>query len=171
MKTGFLDRLENCLCMILLSLFICLIFLQIILRQLEISLPWTEELARYSFLWFILFGACHAARLDSFNRVVFQLAFFPPKTVPYILIAGDIIWLVFSLVLAWQGFLAVLRLAEYPYYTPGLDWNLQYVYVAFPISFLLMSFRIIQQILTKLAAVRSSHATGTSPNVKTGQGC
>jgi TRAP-type C4-dicarboxylate transport system permease small subunit len=38
----------------------------------------------------------------------------------------------------------MLDLAEFPYHTPALDWNLTYIYLIFPISFLLMAIRIVQ---------------------------
>lgn len=144
--------------MLLLSLFICLVFLQIVSRQLAFSLPWTEELARYLFLWFILFGACHAARLDAFNRVLFQLAKLPDKLVQALLLCGDLIWLIFTLTLAWQGFLAVVALSEYSYFTPALDFDLRYVYLGFPLSFSLMGFRIFQQIVLRIGKYAGLHA-------------
>ena len=35
-------------------------------------------------------------------------------------------------------------MAEFPYYTPALDWDLSKVYLVFPISFVLMAVRIVQ---------------------------
>ena len=40
------------------------------------------------------------------------------------LFIGDIIWLCFSLIMAWEGYIAVLDLVEFPYATPALDWDL-----------------------------------------------
>ncbi len=33
---------------------------------------------------------------------------------------------------------------EFPYFTTALDWDQSYVYLVFPLSFLLMAIRIIQ---------------------------
>ena len=46
--------------------------------------------------------------------------------------------------MAWYGYLAVLDLQEFSYYTPALDWDLGYVYLVFPVSFTLMCIRIVQ---------------------------
>ena len=54
------------------------------------------------------------------------------------------IWLVFSLVMAYEGYVAVMDLREFPYATPALDWDLGMVYLVFPLSFLLMAIRIVQ---------------------------
>lgn len=46
--------------------------------------------------------------------------------------------------MAWEGYIAVLDLVEFPYATPALDWDLGMVYLVFPLSFLLMAIRIVQ---------------------------
>ncbi len=87
----FLDNIESYICQILLIFFVCLLFLQIVLRLvfgaihslsqyfsflehylLPASLPWGEELSRFAFVWFVFFGATYAARLAAHNRVTFQ---------------------------------------------------------------------------------------------------
>lgn len=141
---GFLDHFESYLCQALLVFFVCVVFMQIILRFLDRSLPWTEEIARYAFLWFILFGACYATRLCALNRVTLQFMKAPKWVRNGCLLISDIIWLAFSLAMAWQGYLAVMDLREFPYATPALDWDLGMIYLVFPLSFLLMSIRILQ---------------------------
>ena len=46
--------------------------------------------------------------------------------------------------MSYYGYLAVMDLREFPYYTPALDWDLGYVYLVFPLSFTLMAIRIVQ---------------------------
>ncbi len=53
-------------------------------------------------------------------------------------------WLIFSVIMAYQGYIAVLDLREFPYATPALNWDLGYVYLVFPLSFTLMAIRILQ---------------------------
>ncbi len=69
---AFFDHFESYLCQFLLVFFVLVVFMQIVLRQLNMSLMWTEEIARYAFIWFILFGACYATRLCALNRVTVQ---------------------------------------------------------------------------------------------------
>ncbi len=141
---AFLDHFESYICQFLLVFFVITIFMQIILRSLNSSLHWTEEIARFAFIWFILFGASYAARLSALNRVTMQFAKFPPIVGTVCILIGDIFWLAFCLVMAWHGYLSIVDLAEFPYYTAALDWNLAHVYLVFPISFTLMAIRIIQ---------------------------
>lgn len=139
-----LDHFEGYVCQVLLTFFVTLLFIQIILRIFGLPLTWSEEMARYAFLWFIMFGACYATRLAALNRVVMHLQLMPKPLATTLLILGDLFWVVFSLAMAWYGFLAIKELLELPYYTPGLDWNLSYIYMIFPFCFLLMAIRIIQ---------------------------
>lgn len=141
---AFLDHFEGYVCQIILVFFVCILMVQIILRGLNHPLSWTEEVARYSFLWFVLLGACYATRLAALNRVTMQFSRFPPKLRDACLLLGDFIWLCFCLAMAWYGYLAVVELVELPYYTPALDWNLSHVYIVFPFAFLLMAVRIVQ---------------------------
>lgn len=141
---ALLDHFESYLCQALLVFFVGIIFLQIVLRQLNMSLPWTEEIARFAFLWFILFGSCYATRLCALNRVTLQFSKAPKWVENTFLFISDVIWIIFSLIMAWQGYLCVVDLVEFPYATPALDWDLGLVYMVFPLSFTLMAIRIVQ---------------------------
>ena len=142
--TALLDHFESYLCQFLLVFFVVIVFMQIILRAVNMSLPWTEEIARFAFLWFILFGACYATRLCALNRVTIQFMKAPRWLADGCLLISDVAWFIFSLIMAYEGYLAVMDLREFPYYTPALDWDLGMVYLVFPLSFMLMAIRIIQ---------------------------
>lgn len=118
--------------------------MQIILRGINMSLPWTEEIARFAFLWFILFGACYATRLCALNRVTVQFSNAPRWLTDVFLLLSDIVWLIFCVLMAYEGYVAVMDLREFPYTTPALNWDLGYVYLVFPLSFALMAIRILQ---------------------------
>ena len=141
---ALLDHFESYICQVLLVFFVFTIFMQIILRAVGNSLHWTEEIARFAFIWFILFGACYATRLSALNRVTMQFSKFPPIVGNACMLIGDIVWIGFCLIMAWHGYLAVLDLQEFPYHTPALDWDLSKIYLIFPISFVLMAIRILQ---------------------------
>ncbi len=142
--TSLLDHFESYICQVLLVFFVVILFVQIVLRAINMSLSWTEEIARYAFLWFILFGACYATRLACLNRVTMQFAKFPKWVTSASLLLSDFVWFCFCLAMAWYGYKAYMDLVEFPYHTPALDWDLSRIYLVFPISFLLMAIRIIQ---------------------------
>jgi len=141
----FFDNFESYICQILLTFFIPLLFIQIIFREFfDYTLSWGEELARFSFVWFVFFGAVVAARLAAHNRVTFQFKKFSKKTQNYIEGFADLIWLIFNGVMIWKSIFLINSMMQFTYTSPTLGWNMAYVYLIFPISFILMSVRIIQ---------------------------
>ena len=141
---ALLDHIEGYICQILLVFFVVILFLQIILRQFGHPLYWSEEVARYSFVWFVFFGASYAARLSAHNRVSLQFRLFPKWVGDVCMLVADIIWLGFNGVMIWKSLEVIRDLQEFPYATPALDWQLANIYLIFPIAFTLMSIRIIQ---------------------------
>jgi TRAP-type C4-dicarboxylate transport system permease small subunit len=141
----FFDKFESYICQFLLSFFILLLFIQIILREIfSINLSWGEELARFSFVWFVFFGASYAARLSAHNRVTFQFRWFSKKTQNYIEAFADAIWIVFNIVIIYKSIFLIRSMLQYPYISPTLGWSMAYVYMIFPLSFAAMTIRIIQ---------------------------
>jgi len=158
-----LDNLESYLCQILLVFFVCLLFLQIVLRlvfglmdtlshyiaffekyDLPASLPWGEELSRFAFVWFVYFGATFAARLAAHNRVTFQFKLFPEIVGNISTLLADLIWIAFNTAMVFFSINVIKEGFQYPEYSPTLDWVMAYVFMIFPIAFSLMNIRIIQ---------------------------
>lgn len=160
---SILDNLESYICQILLVFFVCLLFLQIVLRivfggvdflsefipflehyPLPASLPWGEELSRFAFVWFVFFGATYAARLAAHNRVTFQFKLFPKIVGNLSTLASDLVWIVFNCIMVYYSINVVREGFEFPEYSPTLDWVMAYIFLIFPIAFTLMTIRIIQ---------------------------
>ncbi len=141
----FLDNLERYICVILLSFFVTILFLQISLRAVfNIVLPWSEELSRFCFVWFVFFGASYAARLYAHNRVSMQFKLFRPAIGKYSQIFTDLIWIGFNLTMIHESIKVINNMQLFAFHSPALGWNMAYVYYIFPISFALMTLRIIQ---------------------------
>ncbi len=146
-----LDNIESYICQFLLSFFIILLFIQIISREVfNVNISWGEELARFSFVWFVFFGAVVAARLAAHNRVTFQFKKFSKKTQNYIEGFADLIWLIFNGVMIYKSVYLINSMMEFTYTSPTLGWDMAYVYFIFPMAFTLMSIRIIQVNYLKL---------------------
>ncbi len=158
-----LDNLESYLCQILLVFFVCLLFLQIVLRivfsaidqlshyisflehyPLPASIPWGEELSRFAFVWFVFLGATYAARLAAHNRVTFQFKLFPKIVGDISTLLSDLVWIVFNCVIVYYSINVIKEGFEFPEYSPTLDWIMAYIFMIFPIAFSLMTIRIIQ---------------------------
>jgi len=140
-----LDKTESYLCQIILSFFVVVLFLQIALRVcFNIVLDWSEEISRYSFVWFVFLGAAYAARLGAHNRVTIQFKLVPKKVADAIMGFSDIIWIAFNIVMIVKSYEVIRELGQFKFHSPALHWSMEYVYWIFPISFTLMTLRIIQ---------------------------
>ena len=141
----FLDNVEKYICQLMLAFFVIVLFAQIVLRALfSIVLPWSEEVSRFSFVWFVFFGASYAARLSAHNRVTVQFRLLPESFGKYSQILSDLIWIGFNIVMVFESIKVIQSMKEFAYYSPALGWSMAYVYYIFPISFTLMSLRIVQ---------------------------
>ena len=140
-----LDRLEGYLSQALLVFFVCVIFAQTVLRScFDIVLPWTEEISRFSFVWFVFFGASFAARLCAHNRVTIQFKLFPEWVGKFSMLITDIIWIVFNCMMIKMSLVIIADMHEFPYLSPAMEISMEYVYWIFPIAFGLMNVRILQ---------------------------
>jgi TRAP-type C4-dicarboxylate transport system permease small subunit len=55
-------KLEDALCILGISALLGLVSMQVVGRFLPWSFPWTEELARYVFIWTVMIGISYATR-------------------------------------------------------------------------------------------------------------
>jgi C4-dicarboxylate transporter, DctQ subunit len=142
---GVMDNIEGYLCKFLLSFFVVLLFIQVVMRTVfQNSLTWSEEASRFAFVWFAFLGACYAARLGAHNRVTFQFKFFPKIVGQVSQLVADGVWLLFNAVMTVKSIEVIQGMIAFPFHSPALDLPMHYIYMLFPITFILMSIRIIQ---------------------------
>lgn len=147
---SFLDRFESHVCRVLLAVFVTLLFVQIVARQLfGFSITWIEELSVILFVWFAYFGASYAARMAAHNRVTFHLNKMPRARARVVEAIGDLFWIGFNLVFIWQSVQFIGRLKPFVK-AQTLGWEMRYVYLVLPIAFTLMTLRILQVNYLKL---------------------
>ena len=145
-----LDNLESYICRALLAVFVTLLFVQIVARQMfGFSITWIEELSVILFVWFAYFGASYAARMAAHNRVTFHLNMMPRRAARILEAIGDLFWIAFNVVFIWQAIQFISRLKPFVK-AQTLGWEMRYVYLVLPIAFTLMTIRIIQVNYLKL---------------------
>ena len=139
-----LNNFEDYVCRALLVLFVTLLFVQVVLRELfDAAYAELEELSRFAFVWFAFLGAAQAAKLNAHNRVELHLKALPPRIYAFVILCVDLIWVAFNLAIVWKSWEVISGLLEFPYTSPGLRWSMAYVYMIFPIAFLLISVRTL----------------------------
>lgn len=149
-----LDKLESYICRALLGTFVCLLFAQIVSRQIfGTSITWIEELSVILFVWFAYFGASYAARMAAHNRISFHLNRMDRRRARLIEALGDLFWIGFNIVFIWHAsqFIALLK----PFVkAQTLGWQMRWVYLGLPLAFSLMTIRILQVNYIKLVLGR-----------------
>ncbi|MCP4024322.1 MAG: TRAP transporter small permease [Desulfobacteraceae bacterium] len=140
-----LDNYESYACQSLLACFVVLFFLKIFLGKFfQYSIPWSEELAIYLFVWFVFFGACYTCRIGAHNRLAFQFKILPRKMAIAIEVFADLIWIIFNCYFIYLSYKFILIKMNMFWKSHTIGIPMKYFYVVLPIAFLLMTIRVIQ---------------------------
>jgi TRAP-type C4-dicarboxylate transport system permease small subunit len=151
---GWLLRVFNHLEEIVLTVvMICMtlaVALQIILRYvLAMPLDWSEELARFAFVWCIYMGASLACMRRKHLKIDAALFLLPRRWRPWMELLGKGLFLFFAVVLlycGWEHFVRITWLR--PQVSPAMRISMGIAYAAIPFSFGLMVIRLLQDIYT-----------------------
>ena len=95
------DNLEEFIIVPLIFAMSVIIFIQVIMRYVfQNSLTWSEELARYMFVWLVYFSVSFTARRQKHIRIDAAINLYPKKLRPYVEILSEVIVLAFSIFIA-----------------------------------------------------------------------
>jgi TRAP-type C4-dicarboxylate transport system permease small subunit len=133
----------------LLSLMTLILFFQVIMRRVVgYSLTWSEELARYLFIWLVYFGISYGCQsMKHIKLDAFLGLFFPRKLRPYVVVAGDVIFLFFALFVIVTSFQLLGKQIRLGQTSPALHIHMGFVYAAPFVGFILTSVRQVQAIM------------------------
>lgn len=141
------DHLEEYILVGSLIFTVALIFIQIIMRYVfQQSLSWSEELARYVFLWQIWLGASYAVKEQRHLRIEVLKDAFKGVGKKYLEIITLLIWFGFSLFLAIKGSQLTIMLIQRGQVSPAMQIPMAYAYASVPIGCGLMAIRLVGQI-------------------------
>ncbi|MFU0833367.1 MAG: TRAP transporter small permease protein [Oscillospiraceae bacterium] len=149
------EKLEVTLCICLMSIMTLAIFLQVIMRYVfNNSLSWSEELARYTFIWLIYLGISYGCQLMKHIKIDASLKLFPKKARKYIVIVGDICFLAFSIYVVITGGIYAAKTAASGDYSAAMHIPMVYINSAPCVGFALASIRQIQTIIYRVNRIR-----------------
>jgi C4-dicarboxylate transporter DctQ subunit len=145
-----LDKLEEIICLLALSVMTLSILLQIINRSfLGHPFPWGEELARYTMIWATAMGVSAGVKIGSHIGVDMLVNLFPPKSKTLILIVTGMITLAFFVTAFYLSVKLVGGIKATGQTSPAIHLPMWLAYLAFPIGFAFCSLRQIQLIIKK----------------------
>ncbi len=145
------EKFELAISVVLMSLMTVIIFIQVIMRYvMQNSLSWSEELARYLFIWLTYIGISYGAKKMQHIKIEATLKLFPKKVRPIVVIVGDVLFLGFSLFLVYTSYIVVQRQITLGQTSPALHMPMWIVYAAPLVGFVLTSIRQIQTLIYRV---------------------
>jgi len=124
------------------TIMLFIIFLQVIFRYvLHHSLTFSEELARYLFVWTVFLGSAVVAKDNGHIVVGALVQKLKGKKAKYTKIAAYISTMIFVVILFYQG-LRMMRLSSFQH-SPALGLSMSWVYLAIPIATFVMFCNIL----------------------------
>ena len=136
---------------ILIVVLVILLALQTVLRYVfHYAFTWSEEVLRVAFVWAIYLAASNTAIHDRHIRIITQLRLFKVNIRNVILLIGDLIWVLYSVLLGIEGVKLVHSMFLFPYRSPTLGVNMAYPYCIVPILYFLLALRVTQNIVIQL---------------------
>jgi len=135
-----MDKINICLnwaSIISITIMLFIIFLQVIFRYvLHNSLTFSEELARYLFVWTVFLCSAVVARDNGHIIVGVLTERLKGKKAKYIKITAYVSTMIFVLILFYQG-LRMMKLSSFQH-SPALGISMSWVYLAIPVAMFVM---------------------------------
>lgn len=153
----FLDNhLEEIFMVFLLSLMSILIGAQVFMRYvMNDSLTWSEELARYAFIWATYIGVACGVKRNAHICVEAVTTKLPRLYQRYAAIVAHLLFILFAIMVMKEGYALTLRILSFGQTSSALGIPMGWVYLAPTVGFGLVIIRLVQRIGIELKTIRS----------------
>lgn len=149
MKDGvkwFYDNFEELSSAAALIFMVALLAVQVVSRYVfKASVPWTEELARFSFLFLVYFSASLAAKHGRHIRITAHLSPLPVRLQNAVILLSDLVTVAFCMLVVYWGTNVYLGMEARPLRSPVLGWEVRWVFLLIPIAFAMQIYRICER--------------------------
>jgi TRAP-type C4-dicarboxylate transport system permease small subunit len=156
------EHLEEWLLVFLLAAVCITLMIQIVMRYVfNASLSWSEEFARYCFVWSTFLSVSYSIKKASMLRVDILVQYLPKAARKIIDILMELIVLAFFAFLLYHSFAVVRRIAASGQTSPALGLPMVTVYAALIVGFALACIRGIQKLVSLLRRGAGPEAINT----------
>ena len=137
----FVNKLDDYFLNFSVALMGLVLFIQIVMRYIfDHPLIWSEEMARYLFIWMAFIGVGYGVKYDLHIKMEAFLNIFPPKVQQISLIITDIVAIVFLGIILIPSIQFVVYTGHVPSSAMGIP--MYWVYSAFPVGLILGMLRM-----------------------------
>lgn len=141
------EHIEEVLLTILSSVMVAVIFLQVVMRQMDASLSWSEELARYCFIWLVYIGISYGVKKQRHVKVDAVLLLFKEKGQVILNIISNLLFMAFAIFVITYGYDIATKLLEFGQKSPANQIPMGLVYMATPVGMGLTLIRLLQNLI------------------------
>lgn len=158
-KEKIINRIEEWLSVAVLVVILVVLSYQVILRFVfHNTNSWSEELARYMFVWLVYLSAAYAIYKNAHIKIDAAINIFPKKIRPFLPIVGEVIFLVYAVAITIYSTDYCMDLLASHQISMGLHITMGYMYAAIPVGHALMSLRLIQLIVREIKQLKQLKA-------------
>ncbi|PRO66302.1 TRAP transporter small permease [Alkalicoccus urumqiensis] len=149
------EHFEETLLIIFSMIMVTVITLQVFMRHvMGASLSWSEELARYLFIWLVYVGISYGVKKQRHIKVDVLLVLLKERGKIILTLIANVFFLAFAVFVIIYGTRITGQLMGFGQTSPALSLPMWIVYAATPVGMALTSIRIIQQMIKQVAALR-----------------
>jgi TRAP-type C4-dicarboxylate transport system permease small subunit len=149
-----IDRATDAFCFIFMSVGFVITFFHIIGRYLlKMPIFFSEELARYCFIWACMLGASVVNRTDEHTSVNYFIGLLPKRTQAWLYIGRQIAILALLGTLIYYGVALSIKMNTVETAAMEISWT--YIYMALPVGSVLLIITTLRLIATKARELRT----------------
>ena len=151
------ENIEKASCFVLLVAMTLIVAIQIVFRFVGAPLAWTEELARYCFVWLIYISCSYAIKVRGHVKVDVMLLLLRRRGEFILYMVSNILFLFFAVTIAIICGKSTFEIAFIrPQISAGAQLPMWVPYLGIPVGSALMVIRLIQDSIRKVREYRSS---------------
>ena len=145
------DKFEEIFLVSTLFFSVALIFTQVVMRYVfSNSIYWSEELARYLFIWQAWIAASFATKHSKHINLDVVVNLCPGVVQEFLYWVTHVLWLSFALYMTWKSAALTNTIFSRKTISAAMQIRMGWVYLAVPFGCALMSFRLVQVMASKL---------------------
>ena len=157
------EYLEESLVVVMMLCMTVLIVMQIFMRYVVgASLTWSEELARYFFIWATYIGVTYGVKKNAHICVEAVTSNLPEKLRVIVYVLAQVIFLVFAIFVSVEGFVLSMKIFSFGQTSSSLGMPMGFIYLAPTVGFALVFLRLLQNIWRAVLELRALKSGGAA---------
>lgn len=149
----FLNKMDDYFLNFSVALMGLVLFLQIVMRYVfNHPLIWSEEMARYLFIWMAFIGVGYGVKYDLHIKMEAFLALFSKKVQQVVIILTEVVAIIFMGLVLFPSIQFAIHTGHVPSSAMGIQ--MYWVYSAFPVGLILGMLRLSISVIAQCAALR-----------------